>query len=56
MKIYLKILTLLFIFIIGCSVSSMTVRENQIGNGLKPLMEKQTEEKQINISIPLYNF
>jgi hypothetical protein len=56
MKIFCKILFVLFVFIIGCSMSSVTVRENQIGNGLKPLMDKQHEDKQINVSIPLYNF
>jgi len=56
MKISLKLLFVLFIFIIGCSASSMTVRENQIGNGIKPLMDKQSDEKRINICVPLYTF
>ncbi len=56
MKIYFKILFVIFIFIIGCSASSVTVRENQISNGLKPLMEKQSEEKRIDVSVPLYTF
>jgi hypothetical protein len=56
MKIFSKILLVLFIFTAGCSISSVTMRENQIGNGLKPLMDKQHEEKQISVSIPIYTF
>jgi hypothetical protein len=37
-------------------MSSVTMRENQIGNGLKPLVDKQHEDKQINVSVPLYTF
>ncbi len=56
MKIFIKILSIVLIFTAGCSMSSVTVRENQIGNGLKPLLEKQHEDKQINVGVPIYTF
>ena len=56
MKMFLMLLFVMFVFIIGCSSSSMTVRENQLGNGLKPLMENQSDEKRFDLSVPVYSF
>ncbi|MBN2401189.1 MAG: hypothetical protein JXN64_02205 [Spirochaetes bacterium] len=52
----IPIVFLIFIFIVGCSASSMPIREDHISNGVRPLMENQPEEKKINISVPVYNF
>ena len=56
MKNAIKIVILSFIFIIGCSASSISIREDQFGEDIKPLMERTAEEDRINISVPIYKF
>jgi hypothetical protein len=56
MKILFLLFFVIFAFIAGCSSSSISVRENQFGNNLKPLMEHQSDEKRIDLSVPLYTF
>ncbi|MFH0975469.1 MAG: hypothetical protein V1874_06765 [Spirochaetota bacterium] len=56
MKILLIILSILFVSMFACSSSSVAVRDGQITNGIKPLMEKKHDEQKINISVPVYNF
>ena len=55
MKIYITIFSLMLLLFIGCSSTTIALRESQI-DGMRPFMERTEDEDKINIALPIYKF